>query len=817
MQWTTQVPLGGTQDGWRGKREVMAIVLVGLAVFIGAALYSYNPYDSGVLHRANVPLNIYNWCGAVGAAVADVLIYLLGNTALIIPALLCGAALLVRTAAVWRDEWERVLAGMLLTVSLAGFLVYAGVPPWFGVIAGGYIGAVVAQMAASILGFFGAGLMLATVMLASCIVMTRLSPAVIIVSFFERVLGSGLRRVCAGISAFIESIVRCVRSIVQGIRLFIQRLIAGVWSLAQKVIPRRRRSDSPASDGAPPSGGMSHQFEHSFDSVKDTVSVPRPFDVSPRDSSHGFGVPAYNEPSTGQENADDPPSPVSLEDDTTFGGMKMHGDDLDEQGYDEHTLHKEVDVGEDIQQARPYVLPQPFLLSSGADWGSGQQIGAEHQEQAMRLEEKLAQFAVAGRVVSIKPGPVVTLFEYEPEAKTKISKILSLENDLALALRATGIRIIAPIPGRSVVGFEVSNRQIQDVLLGSVIQHDDYNNFSGILPLALGVDTIGTPVIADLTRMPHLLVAGSTGSGKSVSINTMLLSLLYRCSPSDVRLILIDPKRLELSTYADIAHLLFPIVVDSFKVPPVLRWVVEQMEERYRRMAEQGVRDLDGYNEAMCEGGGDTLPRIVLVIDELADLMLTVGREVEELIVRIAQMARAAGIHMIVATQRPSVDVVTGLIKVNFPSRISFRLASKADSRTVLDCSGAEHLLGRGDMLLLDGSHARVRRVHGAYVSDEEMHSVVSCVREYGLPVYEEVLSSRTDDSVGMMGAEDEQLYEQVEAFVKDEEEISISLLQRKFSIGYNRSARIVERLEAQGVVTPCVGGKMRKVVRSHD
>ncbi|MGA9530419.1 MAG: DNA translocase FtsK [Candidatus Babeliales bacterium] len=443
-------------------------------------------------------------------------------------------------------------------------------------------------------------------------------------------------------------------------------------------------------------------------------------------------------------------------------------------------------------------------------------IAKELEERSSLLEEKLERFGVSGSVVSIKRGPVVTLFEYKPDIDSKISKIIALEDDLALALQALSIRIIAPIPGRAVVGFEVSNKQRSDVLFSSFIGSLIPDECNKGLFLVLGSNTIGDQVIIDLVKSPHLLVAGSTGSGKSVALNTMLVSLLCTLSPDELRLILIDPKRLEFAVYADIPHLLFPIVVDVKKVAPILGWVVREMEERYEKMACEGVRNIDAYNERVTSQE-ELMPRIVVVIDELADLMMTTGREVEDLITRIAQMARAAGIHMIVATQRPSVDVITGIIKVNFPSRISFRVSSKVDSRTILDTCGAEKLLGRGDMLYLDAGHARLIRVHGAYLSDKEIYQVVDFIKQQRQPDYLD--PSVLVEMVERFGATDDYdvLYEDVLRFLEEVEEVSISLLQRKFRIGYNRSARIIEMLESEGIIVPGGSGKMRKVLYPKD
>ncbi len=460
---------------------------------------------------------------------------------------------------------------------------------------------------------------------------------------------------------------------------------------------------------------------------------------------------------------------------------------------------------------RAYMLPQATLFVSTGSATEDMQMRQDLELVAQTLEEKLKRFGVSGSVMSIKRGPVVTLFEYQPSIDTKLSKIVALEDDLALALQALSIRILAPIPGRSVVGFEVANKQRKDVPLSDIIRSADFQNSSMALPLVLGQSIIGAQVIVDLVKMPHLLIAGSTGSGKSIALNTMLMSLLCKCTPDELKLILIDPKRLEFASYADIAHLLFPIVTDPKKAAPVLRWVVQQMEERYEKMAYKGVRNIADYNKQVTKD--EKLPFIVVIIDELADLMMTAGRDIEDLIARITQMARAAGIHMIVATQRPSVDVITGLIKVNFPSRISFRVTSKVDSRTILDCNGADKLLGRGDMLFLDSHNATLRRVHGAYVSDKEIEEVVHHIKMQQTVKYLDIMQELA--TIGQdSGEEDDTIFTDVLSFLQEVDDVSISLLQRKFKIGYNRSARIIERLESQGMIMPADGGKGRKVVR---
>ena len=470
---------------------------------------------------------------------------------------------------------------------------------------------------------------------------------------------------------------------------------------------------------------------------------------------------------------------------------------------------------------RQYSLPDKNIFKNPDSVDDDKKTMTELEQRAKTLEEKLERFGVYGSVVSIKCGPVVTLFEYEPQIDSKISKIIALEDDLALALEALSIRIIAPIPGKSVVGFEVANIKRKNVLLASLIHSESFKKFKGSIPLVLGKDTIGREAIVDLAKMPHLLIAGSTGSGKSVGLNAFLVSMLYKLTPDELKLILVDPKRLEFASYADIPHLLFPIVTDPKRTAPILRWVVGQMEKRYQNMSEVGARNIFDYNKyvalhkkSIASDGTvrEKLPFIVIVIDELSDLMMSCGRDIEGLIARIAQMARAAGIHMIVATQRPSVDVITGLIKVNFPSRISFRVTSKVDSRTILDYCGAEKLLGSGDMLFLDSGSSLLKRLHGAYVCNEEIETLVNHIRAEQTVEYLDLSPELLKEELSLCSADDE-LYKNVVQFLEKIDEVSISLLQRKFRIGYNRSARIIDLLESRGIILPSDGGKMRKVI----
>jgi S-DNA-T family DNA segregation ATPase FtsK/SpoIIIE len=462
----------------------------------------------------------------------------------------------------------------------------------------------------------------------------------------------------------------------------------------------------------------------------------------------------------------------------------------------------------------------------------------ELQALARSLEEKLASFGVQGEVKAIRPGPVITTFEYLPAPGIKISRIASLSDDIAMAMKALRVRIVAPIPGRGVVGIEIPNRQRQTVWVRDILASEVFRQGEWNLPLALGKSVEGRPVVTDLTRMPHLLVGGTTGSGKSVGINAMMMSMLYVRNPEELRFILIDPKMLEFEIYQDIPHLLHPVVTDVKLAAAALKWAVAEMERRYRLLARWEARGIDGYN-AMIEKeraawsperarvfakkeGVDPesvtlpqrLPRLVIVIDELADLMMQSPKEVEESIVRLAQKARAAGIHLIVATQRPSVDVITGLIKANMPARVAYQVRSKTDGRTILDQNGAEALLGKGDLLFLPPGVSALQRVHGPFVSDDEARRVAEFLREQGPPHYEAEIRVADDDGDGFLDENEyDEFYDSAVQIVLEAGRASTSMIQRHLKIGYNRAARIIERMEKEGIVGPADGARPRDVL----
>ena len=456
------------------------------------------------------------------------------------------------------------------------------------------------------------------------------------------------------------------------------------------------------------------------------------------------------------------------------------------------------------------------------------------QMQSRLLEKKLIDFDVSGNVVAVSPGPVVTTFEYEPAPGIKINKIVNLADDLALALRAESIRIVAPIPGKGLIGIEVPNEQREIVRLRDIIASETFQRSKAKLALALGKEIAGNSVVTDLAKMPHLLIAGATGSGKSVALNAMICSVLYKATPQEVKLLLIDPKRIELSVYEDIPHLISPVVIDARKATRALHWVVLEMEHRYVVMAEKGVRDIHQYNKRLAKekqtleqtkGAGisvasqppvtaEPLPLILIVIDELADLMLVASRDVELALTRLAQMARAAGIHLLIATQRPSVDVLTGIIKANFPTRISFQVSSRTDSRTILDTNGAENLLGNGDMLLLPPGTAKLQRIHGAYVSEPEIRAMIEFVKKQQKPIYkEDILKPPPEDEDSSVQDEHDEKYDEAVALVTETRQASISMIQRRLRVGYNRAARMIETMERDGIVGPSDGSKPREVL----
>jgi len=464
--------------------------------------------------------------------------------------------------------------------------------------------------------------------------------------------------------------------------------------------------------------------------------------------------------------------------------------------------------------ARAFQLP-PVGLLQPPPASELKRTREELEANAQTLKKKLEDFGVTGHIVQASPGPVITSYEFEPAAGVKVSQVVNLADDLALAMKAAAVRIIGPIPGRGTVAVEVPNPEIATVYLREILVSPEFVESKGKLPLALGKDTTGNPVVADLTSMPHLLIAGSTGSGKSVGLNTMICSLLYKATPADVRFLLIDPKRLELGIYESIPHLLAPVVTDAKEASARLKWIVGKMDDRYKALQAKAVRNIEGYNKEVAPE--EKLPYWVVVVDELADLMMVSAGAVQNSLVRLAQIARAVGIHLIIATQRPSVDVVTGLIKANFPTRIAFQVASKVDSRTVLDGNGAEQLLGRGDMIFVPPGASRQMRVHGAWVADNEVKAVCEFLRKQGSAVYEKVELPLIEEDGGRIDEDRDDVYWDAVTLVISQRAGSISFLQRRLGLGYPKAARFIDMMEQDRIIGPGQGAKPREILVGPD
>ncbi len=496
--------------------------------------------------------------------------------------------------------------------------------------------------------------------------------------------------------------------------------------------------------------------------------------------------------------------------------------EITEEASMDNAINEELDNEIKKNSVKPdtvYNFPAVDLLKQNTQSQLNKEDKKELLNNAGKLEETLSSFGVDAKVIQVSKGPSVTRFELQPSPGVKVSKIVNLSDDIALALAASGVRIEAPIPGKSAIGIEVPNSELSAVFLREVIESEEFVNSNKNLAFCLGKDIGGNCVASDLSKMPHLLIAGATGSGKSVCINTLIISLLYKYSPDRVRLLMIDPKVVELNVYNGIPHLLIPVVTDPKKAAGALNWAVNEMTRRYKLFADNGVRNIEGYNE-LFEAGKieDKLPFIVIIIDELADLMMVCPNDIEDYIGRLAQMARAAGMHLVIATQRPSVDVITGVIKANIPSRISFSVSSQIDSRTILDMAGAEKLLGKGDMLFYPVGEGKPIRIQGAFISENEVERVVDFIKsQMGDPVYKEELIDHLDKVNSNEEGDEDELLEEAIRIVVDAGQASTSLLQRRLRIGYNRAARIIEQLEDKNIISGKDGSKPRQVLVDRD
>ncbi len=754
----------------RRLNELLGILGVTLAILLALSLLSFNPVDRS-FDVAAAPAAAHNWIGPAGAYGSDLLFQLLGYAAFLLPVALFALALRwFRNEAIGAPA-ARIVGGVLLLTALAALLALLPIPGVRSALpAGGMLGALLARALRAVFNPLGAHL----VALAGLIAGLYLSTTFSVSSSAERLQKS---------PAF----------------AFLGRAAAHfrAWREARERERLRRRVERRAAEGRPP--------------------VPTQISVRPRlpEPQGSVTVPEIE------------PAAVAVAEEDLAGGTVTRDEPLAPAA-----RAREPKIA---RSQTSYRLPSPGLLRL-AERG-GKMDEDELKNCARAIELKCREFEVGGQVTQINPGPVVTTFEFKPEAGIKYSRITSLADDLCLALRAESI-LIERIPGKSTVGVEVPNSHRQTIALREVIESPEFINSPSKLTVPLGKDLIGRIRTADLTQMPHLLIAGATGTGKSVFINSMLIATLYKATPDELKLVLVDPKRLELGLYEDIPHLLTPVVNDPKVASNVLRNACREMERRLKLLAQRGVRNIEQYNrtfksrqslalfDELDDPDHRPLPFIVIVIDELADLMMVDTNGVEESITRLAQMARAVGIHLLLATQRPSVDVITGLIKANFPARISFRVATKVDSRTILDTNGAESLLGRGDMLYLPAGSARLHRNHGPLVTEDEIVAVCDFWRAQAKAVYnQELLRPPKPEEAGQQQESDEaaevdyndELYAEAVRVVCEMGRASTSTLQRRLRIGYGRAARLLDLMEKDGIVGPADGPRPREVLKKKD
>lgn len=771
--------------------------------FLTLSVASYSLDDPNWNYR-NPARTVQNLGGIVGASMADPAIQMLGSTIFV--------GILVAGMGAWQIMQARPLAAVtlawrgsiLLTALSTGLHVFFVTDPVFGprTAAGGLLGRELAMFLIYYVNPFGTYLLLGAAFILALFVGVESRQRVAALGRVWRLLSGYGRKVGGGFLTGVQTLAGA------GHRLYVT---LRQWILAIARLLRYCLPASPVPGVTAPSATAGV--------VPQTAEEDWPEALVQRLSS-----PPEDDPEAFDEAELEPPMmPMT----------SKHGVGTEAVA----VVSQATPSRRSRRQRRPSgSLPSLALLESAPP--SLKHLSPEEREkQARFLEQKLRDFGVEGEVVQVLPGPVITMYEFAPAPGIKVSKIVNLQDDLALVMRALSVRVVAPIPGKAVVGIEIPNRQRETVRLRELLDSDAFCHSASKLTLAVGKDILGHPVVTDLGLIPHLLIAGATGSGKSVGLNSMICSLLFRATPADVRMIMIDPKMLELSIYDGIPHLLIPVVTHAKQAAVALRRVVEEMERRYQLLAARGVRSIAQYNQsiednqaqAVHDTGSDDasadgltvleekLPYLVVVIDELSDLMMVSSREVEDSLTRIAQMARAAGIHLIVATQRPSVDVLTGVIKANFPARMSFQVSSKTDSRTILDSNGAEKLLGRGDMLFLAPGTSKAQRLHGAYVSETEINRLVSAWQELEQPQYDDGFLDVSNDAIDVEDEEYDEKYDDAVALVGRTGQASISMLQRRLRVGYNRAARMIETMEREGIIGPADGVRPREVLVRKD
>lgn len=803
--------------------EILAIALLATGLLLALCLISAAFYPNDPSWNSAGAGETHNWAGAIGANVAATAFQFIGLASFLLPLLLFAAAWRRFRRNTIHHPWTRIVGLVVLVVAASALLSISHLRPLFdsSVQPGGLLGAVVAQGFASGLSNVGATVLLVAIAATGVLLATNFS----FVRLYEIIANAVASRF-----AFVGKIP--------------ERFNA--WRTNRRELAQKRRETKAA---------LKAEWEATRSTTKQTLNLTaaeRVADfmkepVAPtvetvpviRAETKNAEPVASVAAAAASAGAASAPATITPARSTSKRAIITSGD-MDVADEDEveemvkgasvlrikteapATTKLPFDAGRRTDYT-DYVLPPLHFLNEAPP--HSEQADAELLGLATRLAEKCKEFNVTGQIKHICPGPVVTTYEFKPDPGVKYSRVVSLVDDLCLALKAESVRIDR-MPGKPHVGIEVPNPRRETIFLREVLESRAFHDSGSKLTIALGKTIDGLNYVADLAKMPHLLIAGTTGAGKSVGVNSLIVSILYRARPDEVKFILIDPKRLELGLYEDIPHLATPIIVDPKLASRSLKWAVAEMERRYRDLAGWGVRNIDGYNTEIMrrnlikeyDDKGEPwkpLPYIVIIIDELADLMMTSGREVEESITRLAQMARAVGIHLVLATQRPSVDVITGLIKANFPSRISFRVSSKIDSRTIIDTNGAEQLLGRGDMLFLPPGTSRLIRVHGAYIDEQEINRIVSHIKAQGPPSYDETITQSDEEALGLTASEGEhdELFEEALRICVEMKRASTSVLQRRLRIGYGRAAAILDMMEREGLIGQADGSRPRPVL----
>lgn len=802
------INFGGERSRKSRLTEISVVSLSIFAIFLVISFLSYHPTDPS-LNSVGTNKVALNWGGVVGSYFADAGYQLLGLTSFLLP-LICLALvayIIFRPNLVSRvgkafGFLTLIIATAALLELVMGNLKIDGQ----NIAAGGLLGTVIGTLLLSYLNLAGAYLFILTSVLIALILTTNFS----IINLWARV--TNLSRIKFRES---EPEIEPEPSLVPDFYLPKKKFSLFGW-LKKKPSDDENEADT--------QGGVEVEGEYEPEYTSET-----------EDELYEVGSYEENVDSDTYEDVEvvdvEPPAGATVEDKPR--GKRFDIKSLWAPFSKKEKKKRKGDLNLKKEEFQSFEIP-PLSFLTDTPRISNPCDKKTLLDNAHLLEQKLADFGVEGRVSQVKPGPVITLYEVEPGPGVKVNRIVNLADDLQLALSALSVRIIAPIPGKAAVGIEISNPTKEKVLVKEIISHKEFQETKYSLPLAFGKDISGDLFMADLQKMPHLLVAGATGAGKSVFINALICSLLYRFTPDELGLLMIDPKMIELTQYEDIPHLVMPVVTDNQKASLALKWAVREMERRYDLMSKAGARNIHAFNHKVREGivskhlerltkeervalryeEDKPLPFIVIVIDELSDLMMVSAKDVEMSIARLAQMARAGGIHLIVSTQRPSVDVLTGLIKANFPARVSFQVSSKVDSRTILDTQGAERLLGSGDMLFLPPGTAKLVRIHAPYVSDEEVGRIVSYLRKQGTPMNtSNVLDEQEERDANDIDFVEDELYDQAIALVAQSRQASISMIQRRLRIGYNRAANIIERMEAEGVVGPSDGVRPRDVL----